>query len=137
MTGLNQFRQQLESVRDDLKRQCAALKAQLSDKAARLDALNILLDDEVTSAPPTLFPENEEPAEENLTTRAKEVMREAGARGVKPRDITRILRQKGLDVKNTFASNFLWRMKTKTNEAVQIKGKYYWKGFEPGVNHRL
>ncbi|MFZ2021855.1 MAG: hypothetical protein WBA18_04025 [Terracidiphilus sp.] len=138
MTALTQFRQQFEQARDDLKRECAVLQAQLADKAARLNALNVLLAAEAPISPdaPTLFSADEKPADENLTSRAKEVMKAFGSMGAKPRDITRKMRQQGLDVKNTFASNFLWRMK-KTHEVVEVRGKHYWKGFEPGGTHKI
>ncbi len=139
MTALTQVRQQLEQARDDLSRDCAVLQAQLTDKAARLNALNVLLADEVSSAPatPTLFPADENPDDENHTARAKEVMKAAGTVGLKPRDLTRKLRQQGVQVKDTFASNFLWRMKTKTHEVVCVRKKYYWKGFEPAAIRRI
>lgn len=51
MTALTQFRQQFEQARDDLKRECAVLQAQLADKAARLNALNVLLAAEAPISP--------------------------------------------------------------------------------------
>jgi len=134
---LNQVRQQLEAARDDLKRTVASLQAQLADKTARLDALNVLLADEI-SGTPSLFPTEQGTSDENQTDKAKEVMKEAGTIGVKPRDITRRLRERGVNVKDTFASNFLWRMKNKTKEVVEVNGRHYWKGNEPtSVSHRI
>jgi small-conductance mechanosensitive channel len=138
MTALNQVRQQLEQVREELKRECAVLQVQLSDKAARLDALNVLLADE---APAVAFgsvplPVEEKRDDENFTSKAKEVMKAAGAVGVKPRDLTRKLKQQGVNVKDTFASNFLWRMKFKTGEVVSVGDRHYWKGFEPAAGSR-
>lgn len=134
MTALTQIRQQLEQAREELKQECAVLQAQLSDKAARLDALNVLLANEAPAVAFGLVPfsaEEEKPDEENFTSRAKEIMKAAGQAGVKPRDITRRLKQQGLAVKDTFASNFLWRMKNKTHEVVQVGDRHYWKGYKP------
>jgi hypothetical protein len=133
MTALTQIRQQLEQAREGLKRECAVLQVQISDKAARIDALNVLLADEA----PDMIAELDnllalaQMDDRNLTSKAKEVMKAAGKAGVKPRDITRKLKQQGVDVKSTFASNFLWRMKNKTHEVVQVGDRHYWKGFEP------
>jgi small-conductance mechanosensitive channel len=133
MTALTQIRQQLEQAREELKHECAVLQAQLSDKAARLDALNVLLANEAPTVAFGLVPfsAEEKVDDENLTSKAKEVMKAAGKAGVKPRDLTRKLKQQGVDVKSTFASNFLWRMKNKTHEVVAIGDRHYWKGFEP------
>jgi small-conductance mechanosensitive channel len=139
MTLLNQVRQQLEQVREELKRECAVLQAQLSDKAARLDALNVLLAAEAPAVAfgSVPFPAEENTDDENFTSKAKEVMKAAGAMGVKPRDLTRRLKQQGVDVKATFASNFLWRMKNKTHEVVAVGDRHYWKGFEPATSPKL
>jgi len=133
MTALTQVRQQLEQAREDLKRECAVLHAQLANKAARLDALNVLLAEETIPIP---FLAEENGDNENMTSRAKEIMQEAKSLGVRPRDITRRLRLDGVQVKDTFASNFLWRMRNKTQEVVEVGGKYYWKGFEPQTNNK-
>lgn len=130
MTSLAQVRQQLIDAREELQRECADLQAQLSAKSRRLDALNILLAEEAPSSQ-NLFPMQEEAEELNLTAKAKEILKGMGSAGARPRDITRRLKQMDMDAKNTFASNFLWRMKNKTREAVEYQGRYYWKGFEP------
>jgi hypothetical protein len=139
MSASNQLRQHLEQARDDLKREQALLQAQLTDKIARLNALKVLLAEETPSAAstPTLFSAEEKLDDENFSSKAKEIMKAAGTGGLKPRDLTRKLRQQGADVKDTFASNFLWRMKNKTHEVITIKGRHYWKGFEPGSFRKI
>ncbi len=132
MVVLTQYRQYLEQAREELKRECALLQAQLDDRKIRLDALSILLTDE---KPASLFPDEavENPENDTITSKAREILREANGAGLRPRDIKRLLRQQGVAVKDTFASNFLWRMRYKTKEAVTIGGRYYWKGNEPNI----
>jgi len=135
-----QIRQQLLAVREDVRREVSSLYAEYLQKKTRLDALNVLLNDEA----PVLFPDRAKLPEEvplklhadikdsnTITDKAKVLLQQAQHRGMRPKDITRQLREQGVEVKDTFASNFLWRMRYRTNEAVEVGGKYYWKGFEP------
>jgi hypothetical protein len=135
MLDLSQVRQHLEGARDKLKGEIAALQAQIAHKTTRLEALGIVIEGE-DSAPPAkqLQPAPTMP-EESMTSRTREIVKDAKGAGVRPRDVTKKLRQRGSKPSTTFASNILFKFKQK-NEVVLWDGKYYWKGFEPPQAHR-
>jgi hypothetical protein len=134
VTDTTQIRQQLLALRHSLKLECASLETQLEGKKRRLDALEVLLaEDEEVAAKPVQQPTLPGIATEEgtATEAAKAIIKASKTRGVWPREITKGVRQKGHPVANGFASNLLWKLRTKTREVVEHEGRNYWKGFEP------
>lgn len=126
MVDLIPMRQQLERLRASLEEDCRNLSAQLDAKRKRLAAVQVLLTDEDAGHPkvPSL-PLPFDAKEESLTDRGKQIVKAAGTSGIRPRDLTRRMREEGLDVKDTFASNLLWRMKQQPAEVVKRGGRYF------------
>lgn len=125
MKLLTPIRQQLEQALSELKQEHTSLELELDLKGRQIAALEVLLATE--GFPPLVLTPKPEDEQDNATERVREIIKGSGPAGVRPRDITRKLRELGVNVSSQFASNVLWRLKNKTEEIEKIGGRYAWK----------
>jgi len=124
---------------EDLKRaaqeQVEALQSERTAILARLDwlerkleAWNVILEDEGNSTPPRSRTKPERGQRAKIIELVKELIMASGKTGMLPREIRAELLKQGIQANSQVVSNALSRWK-KRDYTVEIEGRHYWKAY--------